>query len=56
MRLVLVGLLSFATLLVPRSARAQLYETVGVRAQGLGGAFVAVTGALFVWVSKAAER
>jgi hypothetical protein len=42
MRLVVVCLMSSVALLTPRSARAQLYETVGVRAQGLGGAFVAV--------------
>src|SRR4029079_10998995 len=42
MRLVLVCLVSLAALLAPRPARAQMYETVGVRAQGLGGAFVAV--------------
>ena len=42
MRLVLVCLTSLAALLVPRPARAQMYETVGIRAQGLGGAFVAV--------------
>src|SRR4029453_14460070 len=42
MRLVVVCLVSSGALLVPRSARAQMYEAVGVRAQGLGGAFVAV--------------
>ena len=42
MRLVVVCLVSSVALLVPRSARAQMYETVGVRAQGMGGAFVAV--------------
>jgi hypothetical protein len=42
MRLVVVCLMSSVALLTPRSARAQMYETVGVRAQGLGGAFVAV--------------
>ena len=42
MRLVVACLMSMVTLLVPRSARAQMYETVGIRAQGLGGAFVAV--------------
>ena len=35
-------LVSCVVMLSPRSARAQLYESVGIRAQGLGGAFVAV--------------
>jgi hypothetical protein len=34
--------LTTMTLLLPRLASAQPYETVGIRAQGLGGAFVAV--------------
>jgi hypothetical protein len=42
MRLVFVCLMSLTALLVPRPARAQMYENVGIRAQGLGGAFVAV--------------
>jgi hypothetical protein len=33
---------SFLTLALPATAHAQLYESVGIRAQGLAGAFVAV--------------
>ena len=39
--LAIVSVLSFL-LLLPAAARAQIYETVGTRAQGMGGAFVAV--------------
>ncbi|PWT84196.1 MAG: hypothetical protein C5B57_05305, partial [Blastocatellia bacterium] len=34
-------LIALATI-APSAARAQVYETAGIRAQGLGGAFVAV--------------
>jgi hypothetical protein len=37
-----VFLLSCAIALVPSLARAQTYETIGIRAQGMAGAFVAV--------------
>lgn len=37
-----VSLVSVAVVLAPQPARAQAYEMVGVRAQGMGGAFVAV--------------
>src|SRR5581483_2720654 len=39
--LILVSVVSFVGL-APRAARAQMYESVGVRAQGMGGAFVGV--------------
>ncbi len=38
----LVAVLCTCLAFVPRVALAQLYETVGIRAQGMGGAFVAV--------------
>src|SRR6188508_3053686 len=37
-----VAVLALSLFLAPHIAFAQMYETVGVRAQGLGGAFVAV--------------
>ncbi len=39
--LIVVSVLSFAAG-VPAAAHAQMYESVGIRAQGMGGAFVAV--------------
>ena len=41
-RLVGSAIAVFAVLIVPRPLHAQIYETVGTRAQGMGGAFVAV--------------
>jgi hypothetical protein len=42
MRNLVLSLVSLLVLASPRPARAQLFETVGIRAQGFGGAFVAV--------------
>jgi hypothetical protein len=42
MRVRLMAVLCVSLASVPRAASAQLYETVGIRAQGMGGAFVAV--------------
>src|SRR2546425_9689270 len=38
----LVSLVSFVVVSAPITARAQRYEDIGVRAQGMAGAFVAV--------------
>jgi len=40
--LTFVSLVSFALSSVPQAANAQLFESFGIRAQGMGGAFVAV--------------
>jgi hypothetical protein len=40
--LTFVSLASFVLVSAPRSAHAQLFESFGIRAQGMGGAFVAV--------------
>ena len=40
--LTFASLVSFALCSAPRSAHAQLFESFGIRAQGMGGAFVAV--------------
>ena len=42
MRTLVLSFLGVLVLAFPCAAHAQLYETVGIRAQGLGGAFVAV--------------
>jgi hypothetical protein len=42
MRVRVAVVFSVLLVLAPRAASAQMYETVGIRAQGLGGAFVAV--------------
>ena len=39
---IVVSLVSLVSVLRPSDARAQMYELVGIRAQGMGGAFVAV--------------
>src|SRR6267143_6224513 len=42
MKRVFVSLVSFLVVSAPVTARAQRYEDIGVRAQGMAGAFVAV--------------
>jgi hypothetical protein len=42
MRVPLVAVLCASLAFAPRVARAQMYESVGIRAQGMGGAFVAL--------------
>src|SRR5213596_2212022 len=37
-----VSVVSLLAILVAQPARAQIFETVGIRAQGMGGAFVAL--------------